>query len=175
VDGVLVLEKASRTGHDAKLTIANRDTEGFCFKLLFDPDNCKWLFIGNDGGKPEEKTDEPDEQNLWLFLLVDTFLKDDSWSGTATELADALRKLDPDADLITPRTITKMLKANESYLKKNHISLAFDRNRDSRAITITRDAWASSSAEAERPARQEKESEGEQEQLNLPDCDVVTT
>jgi hypothetical protein len=47
VDGVFVLEKEERTGTDAKPTIANRDTEGFCFKLRFDPDNCKWVFMGN--------------------------------------------------------------------------------------------------------------------------------
>ena len=40
VDGVLVLEKSKRTGSEAKLTIANRDTEGFCFTLLFDKENA---------------------------------------------------------------------------------------------------------------------------------------
>jgi len=151
VDGVFVLEKSSRTGHDAKLTIANRDTEGFCFKLRFDPDNCKWAFVGNDDGQPpEEKSDEKDE---WLLLLVDEFLGD-AWSGTATELCDALKKIDPEADL-APRTVTKRLKANTGLFRKNNIVIAIDRNRDSRAITLTRQA--------------------EQEQITLTERDVVTT
>jgi len=133
VDGVFVLEKETRTGQDAKLTIANRDTEGFCFKLRFDPDACKWLFVGNDGGLTEEKAEEKDE---WLLMLVDEFLQD-TWSGTATELCDALKAIDPDADII-PRTITKRLKGNIGLFKKNHIDIAIDRNRDSRVITLTR-------------------------------------
>ena len=40
VDGVFVLEKAKRVGSRAKLTIANRDTESYCFKLEFDSDKC---------------------------------------------------------------------------------------------------------------------------------------
>jgi len=41
VDGVFVLEKAKRTNSEAKLTIANRDTEGFCFDLCFDSETCR--------------------------------------------------------------------------------------------------------------------------------------
>ena len=40
VDGVWVLEKEKRTGNKGKLTIANRDTEGFCFKVEFDKKDC---------------------------------------------------------------------------------------------------------------------------------------
>lgn len=47
VDGIWVLEKERRTENKAKLTIANRDTEGFCFKVEFDKDNCKWNFLGD--------------------------------------------------------------------------------------------------------------------------------
>jgi len=133
VDGVFVLEKDSRIGHDAKLTIANRDTEGFCFKLRFDPEHCKWAFIGNDDGHMEEKLDEKDE---WLLLLIDDFLQD-TWSGTATELCDALKALDPEADLV-PRTITKRLKSCIGLFKKENIIVGIDRNRDSRVITLTR-------------------------------------
>ena len=147
VDGVFVLEKDKRTGHDAKLTIANRDTEGFCFKLRFDPDHCKWGFVCNDGEQKEEQADEKDE---WLLLLVDEFLQEE-WSGTATELCEALKAVDPEADL-APRTITKRLKNCIGLFKENNIAIAIDRNRDSRAITITR--------------------QGEQEQTER---DVVTT
>lgn len=135
VDGVFVLEKEKRVGLDAKLTIANRDTEDFCFRLRFDPDHCKWDFVC-DCRQAEESADEKDEKDEWLVLLVDELVKE-SWSGTATELCDALKKLDPGADL-APRTITKRLKSNTGAFKDAGIEIAVDRNRNSRAITITR-------------------------------------
>ncbi|MDR1736768.1 MAG: helicase RepA family protein [Oscillospiraceae bacterium] len=134
VDGVFVLEKDTRTGLDAKLTIANRDTEGFCFKLRFDPDDCKWLFTGSFDALAEKKAEQA-EKDEWLFLLVDKFLKDE-WSGTATELCAALKALDPNAG-IAPNTITKKLEDNGLF-KENNIVVARDRDSKNRAITITR-------------------------------------
>jgi hypothetical protein len=134
VDGVFVLEKETRTGHDAKLTIANRDTEGFCFKLRFDPENCKWVFMGNYDAMAEKKA-EQSEKDEWLFLLVDDWLKDE-WSGTATELCAALKEIDPNAE-IAPNTITKKLEDN-SFFKENSIAVKRGRGSDRRAITITR-------------------------------------
>jgi len=133
VDGVFVLEKGTRTGNDAKLTIANRDTEGFCFKLQFDPDHCKWIFTGNDGEAAEEKAEEKDE---WLLLLVDDFLQD-TWSGTATELCEALKAVDPNAD-VEKLTISRRLKSNISLFKENNIIIDLDRDRKNRTITMTR-------------------------------------
>ena len=135
VDGVFVLEKDTRTGLDAKLTIANRDTEGFCFKLQFDPDNCKWVFMGNYDAMAEKEAEQA-EKDEWLFLLVDEFIQDE-WSGTATELCNALKAIDPDADINT-RTITKRLKGSDGLFKKNNIDIIIDRDRNSRGIKIIR-------------------------------------
>jgi hypothetical protein len=157
VDGVFVLEKDTRTGHDAKLTIANRDTEGFCFKLQFDPENCKWGFIGNyeetPKGKTEDKTDEKDEKDEWLLLLVDELLQDE-WSGTATELCNALKAIDPEAD-VEHRTIKKRLNGNIRFFKENNIIIDYDKNRDMRTIMIKRQT--------------------EQEQEDSTGRDIVTT
>lgn len=145
VDGVFVLEKDTRTGQDAKLTIANRDTEGFCFKLRFEPEDCKWAFVGNDGGVPEEKTEERDEL---LLLIIDEFLKDE-WSGTATELCEGLKTVDPDTKFMY-RTITKKLKSNISYFKENNIVIGFEgRNRDNRVIKLSRKSNAPQSEQAQ--------------------------
>jgi hypothetical protein len=46
VDGIFVLEKDTRTGTDAKLTIANRDTEGFCFQVKGRPRKLQMGFHG---------------------------------------------------------------------------------------------------------------------------------
>ncbi len=137
VDGVFVLEKAKRTGDGAKLTIANRDTEGFCFRLRFDPENCKWLFIGNDSDMPEAKEDEG---RIWMSAVVDALMAGNAgaWSGTPTELCAVLHEIDPYANPVTPRMVTKRLKGCIGLFKEKGISVDFDRSRDSRAITIIR-------------------------------------
>ena len=134
VDGIFVLEKDSRSGHDAKLTIANRDTESFCFKLRFEPDDCKWIFIGNHDPASDKKAKQ-EEQDELLFLLVDELL-DDEWSGTATELCKALKEIDPDVD-IPVNTITKRLEDNNIF-KENNIIIERDRNSKSRVIFLSR-------------------------------------
>ena len=64
VDGVFVLEKDTRTGLDAKLTIANRDTEGFCFKLRFEPVYCKWDFVGHYDEQMEKEAEQAEKDVL---------------------------------------------------------------------------------------------------------------
>jgi len=135
VDGVFVLEKETRWGNEAKLTIANRDTEGFCFKLQFDPDNCKWNFCGNYDFQIEKRDDKAEKEE-WLFLLIDEFLKDE-WSGTATELCNALKAIDPDVEL-SPHSIAKKLETN-SIIKDNGIIIKRDRDGNSRTITKRND------------------------------------
>jgi len=140
VDGVFVLEKDKRTSNKAKLTIANRDTEGYCFKLEFDPDKCKWLFMGNDTDTPE--TDEP------FCLLIDEFMKGrDVWHGTATELCGALKNIDPDS-ATNHITVTKLLNANADMLKgKYNIAVETEsRNSKKRGITLTRQGQTGSGA-----------------------------
>jgi len=132
VDGVFVLEKDKRTSHKAKLTIANRDTEGYCFKLEFDPDKCKWLFVGNEADTPD--IDEP------FCELIDGFMKDkNAWRGTATELSDTLNGINPDCGL-NHLNITKKLNCHTGLFKeKYNIEIGTDgRDRKRREITISR-------------------------------------
>ncbi len=129
VDGVFVLEKARRTGDGAKLTIANRDTEGFCFNLRFDRDTCRWEFVGNNTGG--------DEDEDALLCLLDDFLQDE-WSGTATELCGELSKAVSGFEL-TPPILTKKLKALSGLFRKDyHIAIDFERTRNSRRIFLRR-------------------------------------
>ena len=170
MDGVFVLEKDKRTGHDAKLTIVNRDTEGFCFKLRFEPEDCKWVFVCNDGEQSEEKTVETDEL---LLFTIDEFLKDE-WSGTATELCEGLKAVDPDSKFMY-RTITKKLKSNISYFKENNIIIGFDgRNRDNRVIKISRQS-VSSGRMVEQLPQTTASPQVEQEQTELTERDIVTS
>ena len=124
VDGVFVLIKDNRTGNNAKLTISNRDTESFCFDLCFDPDTCRWDFIGNsvDGG----------DDDALCFLLND-FLKEE-WNGTATELCNELKCRDSSFAL-APSAIGKQLNASVGLLKKEY-GIQFDRDRNMKAKRI---------------------------------------
>jgi len=129
VDGLFILEKAKRSGNDAKLTIANRDTENFCFDLRFDAEKCRWVFIGNnfDGGGDEDA----------LVILLDDFLQDE-WSGTATELCGELKKLDGGLEL-NPATLTKKLKSISGLFKKEHnIDIVFERTHKNKRIFLRR-------------------------------------
>ena len=130
-DGLFVLEKITRSGNDAKLTIANRDTEGFCFDLRFDNDTCRWIFVGN------HVDDEDNNDDDILAILIDDFLQDE-WSGTATELCNELKKLSECFD-IPPNTIKKRLTAIKDLFEKEFsIAVNFDRSRNSRCISLKR-------------------------------------
>ena len=126
VDGAFVLMKDKRTGNKAKLIISNRDTESFCFELRFDPDTCRWDFMGNSiesGG---------DDEDAFCFLLND-FLQNE-WSGTATDLCNELKSRDSSLTLV-PATLGKQLNASIGLLKKDY-GIVHDRDVSSKTKLI---------------------------------------
>jgi len=128
-DGNWVLEKVKRTENHAKLTIDNRDTEGFCFDLKFNPDTCHWEYVGNNTG-----VDNADED---IAMLVNDFLQNE-WQGTATELCKALRALDTKAN-ITPTNLSKQLRRIDKHLQKEYsINTSFKKSGSVKKITLTR-------------------------------------
>jgi len=126
VDGAFVLVKDKRKSNKAKLIISSRDTESFYFDLRFDPDICRWDFMGNstEGGTDDEDT--------FCFMLNDFLL--DEWSGTATELCNELKSLDGNISL-TASTISRQLNASEGLLKKDY-GITFERDRSNKAKRI---------------------------------------
>jgi len=130
VDGVFVLEKSKRTSNDGKLTIANRDTENFCFTLSFNSDTCRWTIIDKDGDADNEDA---------VCVLIDDFLHQ-VWKGTATELCAELSAQSAENDL-TPLSVTKQLKRNCEQLKSKYsIKVSFERNRENRIIILERNS-----------------------------------
>lgn len=130
VDGVFVLEKSMRTSNEGKLTIANRDTETFCFTLSFNHDTCRWSITSKDGDADNE---EP------ICIMIDDFLQD-IWRGTATELCSELSKQIAQ-DNLTPFSVTKLLKQNSEQLKsKYNIKVSFNRSSTNRLIVLERDS-----------------------------------
>jgi hypothetical protein len=133
VDGIFVLEKKKRVSDRAKLTIANRDTDGHQFELRFDRLNCRWQFV------TEISADGADEDDQ-LYELLDLLLDEaPAWSGTATQLCAALSMLDP-AFSVSPIGLSKMLKSCQEYLRAQHgIECRFTRNKTVRLIELSRD------------------------------------
>ena len=133
VDGVWVLDKESRTENKARLTIANRDTEDYCFSLELDRDNCKWRFIGNIVDlEAEEQSDD------WLCRLVDGFLGDKKcWSGTATELSKALNEIDGN-EFLSALNIKKKLSAKKEMLNAFGISVRSDTKGRDKILVLAR-------------------------------------
>jgi RecA-family ATPase len=128
-DGNWVLEKVKRTENHAKLTIDNRDTEGFCFDLKFNPDTCHWEYVGNN-----TNLDNADED---IAILVDDFLQTE-WHGTATELCKAFQELDAKAN-ITPTNLAKQLRRIDSFLQKEfRIEISFKKSGSVKTIALRR-------------------------------------
>ena len=141
-DGNWVLEKVKRIEYHAKLTINNRDTEGFCFDLKFNPDTCHWEYIGNSTG-----VDNADED---ISLLLNDFLQNE-WQGTATELCKALLKQDPKAN-ITPTNLSKQLRRIDEFLQKEHcIKTSFKKSGNVKKIIFQRLAENQNQERREQP------------------------
>lgn len=131
VDGVWVLEKEKRTGGKGKLTIANRDTEGHCFNVEFDKENCRWNFLGAE----EEFTENEDDSfcDLIAEFVTSTF------HGTATELVEALKKLDENF-AVSSRGIAKKLSSLQGLLREKYgIKYLWERGHKGRMITLLRE------------------------------------
>ena len=132
VDGIFILEKKKRSGDKAKLTIANRDTEGYQFELRFDRSSCRWKLVG----EIVDDVDEEDQLYDLLELLVDEV---SIWNGTATQLRAALILLDPTFS-ITPIGLSKTLKNRQDFLRTQYrIECRFTRNKSARLIELSRD------------------------------------
>lgn len=130
VDGVWVLEKEKRIGDKGKLTIANRDTEGYCFSVMFDKENCRWNCLGT----AEDVADE--EQNSFC-LIINEFVKT-IWRGTSTGLCEAMAKAGIELD-VSSSAVTKMLNRNKDILRSEYgIIYSYDRKKSERIITLAR-------------------------------------
>ena len=141
VDGVWILEKEKRTENKGKLTIINRDTEGYCFKVECDKENFKW----NNLGDYETSTKQEDN----FCDLINSFLKN-NWQGTATELVKILGD-----ESITVTSITKKLNKRKEQLKADYgIDYFALRTGNQRTITLVRgDSMTNDSATIYPPSK----------------------
>jgi len=137
VDGIWVLDKEKRAENKAILSILNRDTKGYAFKLQLDEDNCKWQFLGEC-----ENTEQDDKERLSL-AINNLFTQNDingtaEWKGNATALCTALHKID-DRLAITERTIKNKLNIKDLQdLLKNKYSISYKYQEFGRNIILTK-------------------------------------
>jgi hypothetical protein len=131
-DGIFVLEKRNRIVNKAKLTIANRDTEGLQFELEFDRISCRWQLVSIVG-------DDIDEEKRLYELLHHLLDGNPTWVGTSTELSSVLTSIDSLFSMSSV-TLSKTLKAQQEYLLSHHnILCTFTRNKNARLIELQRD------------------------------------
>ncbi len=126
VDGVWVLQKEKRTENKGKLTIVNRDTEGYCFKVEFEKESCRWLNLGEYEESDGKKEDD-------FCKVINDFVVS-KWEGTATELSDELN-INISANAVTK----KLNKSKDNLLNEFGINYRYNRLKNKRIISLFRE------------------------------------
>ena len=127
-DATFVLEKESRASNTAKLFVTGRDTPYQEFTLRFR--DCSWELVERKEQEQLAKESIPDI----LFRLVDFMQGRGEWSGTATELLDALGETETAANVLTKW----MNEYRLDFLMENHIRYDFSRRSIGRMISLAR-------------------------------------
>ena len=125
-DGSYILKKDDPLDTKAKLYIRGRDIEEKIFSLEFSKDNCEWEYVSSD---------TPDEENFkndtTIFSLIKFIQKENSFQGTASELA---KKLGAE---IKPNVISRKLKRYEKELGEIGIEFLKFRTGEKRELLLT--------------------------------------
>ena len=127
-DATFVLEQENRASNAAKLYVTGRDTPYQEFKLRFR--DCSWELVERKEQEQLAKESIPDI----LFRLVDFMQGRGEWSGTATELLDALGETETAANVLTKW----MNEYRLDFLMENHIRYDFSRRSIGRMISLAR-------------------------------------
>ena len=129
VDCLYVLEKDSRTDNKARLHVTGRDIEDMQLMLEFDREKTVWRFVSFLNST--ERKEDALASSLSEFIAGHG-----EFTGTATELADALKEYD-EID-IAPNILTRTLKERAETLRKhNGLAVAFSRTNSSRTISLS--------------------------------------
>ena len=112
-DGSLILEKENRLGTQGSLTVTSREHPDKKLLLDFDREKKIWQFLSYADSQEEEPEDP-------ILAAVGDFLKDKpSWKGTATELLDALLKININL-LAKPNSLVRKLNAKTRELSERY-------------------------------------------------------
>ena len=112
-DGSLILEKENRLGTQGSLTVTSREHPDKKLLLDFDREKKIWKFLSYADSQEEESEDP-------ILAAVGIYLQDKpSWKGTATELLEALLKINPSI-LAKPNSLVRKLNAKTRELSDRY-------------------------------------------------------
>lgn len=128
-DSNFVLRKDKRGGSTATLYCTGRDIKYRELALEFDTDVYIWNLLSDSVTKEPEPKDE-------LIILLSAFLSESkSFTGTATELAEALEK--QNGEPLIPAALSKRLIRCRDELAACGITFETHRTRDRRELRLT--------------------------------------
>ncbi len=127
-DATFVLQQESRASNAAKLYVTGRDTPYQEFKLRFR--DCSWELVERKEQEQLAKEAIPDV----LFRLVDFMQGREEWTGTATELLEAMGETGTPPNIMTKR----LNEYRAGFLSENNICYSYHRKKGGREISLTR-------------------------------------
>ena len=130
-DGALLLHKDERTASDAVLEVVGRDQQQLRLHISFDAAHLNWKLIEVETGRLKEPPNP-------LVELVSRLVNEENplWSGTATELAQCLSKMDS-SQSFTPNWIVRTLNAQQdTLLRKYDIHYVAHRTREGKSLSL---------------------------------------
>ena len=127
-DATFVLQQESRASNAAKLYVTGRDTPYQEFTLRFR--DCSWELVERKEQEQLAKEAIPDV----LFRLVDFMQGREEWTGTATELLEAMGETGTPPNIMTKR----LNEYRASFLSENNIRYGYHRKKGCREISLTR-------------------------------------
>lgn len=136
VDGSLVLIENKRGSRNAKLHCVGRDIENAEISLQFDSDLKKWIVT-------DEPTAPKNKDNIFLAALYVYLQSNIDFTGTASELVNALKSVSD--EIFYPNRVTRDLVQNGYTLKQYGIDFQYKRTRNGRLIILHYDRKRDSS------------------------------
>ena len=127
-DATFVLQQESRASNAAKLYVTGRDTPYQEFTLRFR--DCSWELVERKEQEQLAKEAIPDV----LFRLVDFMQGREEWTGTATELLEAMGETGTPPNIMTKR----LNEYRAGFLSENNICYSYHRKKGGREISLTR-------------------------------------
>lgn len=130
-DGALLLHKDERTASDAVLEVVGRDQQQLRLHISFDAAHLNWELIEVETGRLKEPPNP-------LVELVSRLVNEENplWSGTATELAQCLSKMDS-SQSFTPNWIVRTLNVQqENLLREYGVCYVSHRTKEGKALSL---------------------------------------
>jgi len=128
-DSNFVLRRNRRGDSSATLYCTGRDIEYRELSLEFDPDTHIWRLLA------DSVTAKPEPRDALIPVLSDFLNECKSFTGTATQLAEALAPRCEEA--LLPATLTKRLLRGREELAARGVRFELSRTRDHRELRLT--------------------------------------